>query len=264
NPTTMQPGTYFGLIQVLAPGAANTPQEVVAVLRVLPPGTALAPLVQPASLYFTLLPGQTSPGAQFLYVYDPTGTSKSFHATPSTGFIQVLPHDATISPTGPVRAIVQPGPLPSGTYNGSLTFQFSDGRLTAIPITFINLPGSASTPADRGGTKTEKSSPLSVACTPQKLLPVLISLVANFDVPAGYPQGLEAQVLDDCGNALAAGSVIVEFSNGDAPVKLASLNNGRWQGTWQTSARQTSQVTLKVTAVSQSLNLVGTGLVSGG
>ena len=53
NPAGLQPGVYYGLVTVVSAGAANTPQEVVAVLRVLPPGTDVAPVVQPSSLIFT-------------------------------------------------------------------------------------------------------------------------------------------------------------------------------------------------------------------
>jgi uncharacterized protein (TIGR03437 family) len=96
------------------------------------------------------------------------------------------------------------------------------------------------------------------------LLPSLISLGTGFNVPAGYPQGLDAQVVDDCGKPQLTGAVFVEFSNGDPPVKLSSLNNGRWDGTWKTGAQQVSQVTLTVTAKNPDLQLQGGSQVTGG
>jgi uncharacterized protein (TIGR03437 family) len=89
-------------------------------------------------------------------------------------------------------------------------------------------------------------------------------LGTGFSVPAGYPQGLEAQVVDDCGTPHVSGTVFVEFSNGDPPVRLSSLKNGRWDGTWKTGSQQVSQVTLTVTAKNPDLQLQGGNQVTGG
>src|SRR5205814_352511 len=76
NPAGLQPGVYYGLVKVRSAGAANTPQEVVAVLQVLPAGTdddRTAPIVQPSMLVFTGTVGTSSPSSQDVMVYDPTG-----------------------------------------------------------------------------------------------------------------------------------------------------------------------------------------------
>ncbi len=39
NPSSLQPGVYYGLVKLVPVGAANTPQEVVVVLQVLAAGT---------------------------------------------------------------------------------------------------------------------------------------------------------------------------------------------------------------------------------
>ena len=208
-----------------------------------------------------------------MLVYDPTGTNKSFRSGKTTvsggSWFVTLPGDATIGPNQPAQIVLQPvvDNLAPGTYQGTLTLQFSDGRVSPVGITLIVTSGgaklsgaavrssssSAVRPADAGG-----------GCTPTQLLPSLISLGTGFTVPAGYPQGLEAQVVDDCGTPHLSGSVFVQFTNGDPPVKLSSLNNGRWDGTWQTSAKQVSQVTLTVTAQNPDLQIKGEADVSGG
>jgi len=67
-------------------------------------------------------------------------TSKSFSSTASgAGSLVTLPTDATIPPTEPAQVVVQPivNNLAPGTYAGTLTLQFSDGRVSAVGITFV-------------------------------------------------------------------------------------------------------------------------------
>ena len=142
NPASLQPGFYYGLVTVVSPGAANTPQEVVVVLHVLPPGTDVAPIVQPSSLIFTSPAGESSPSSQTVLVYDPTGSSKSFRSgivASGSGQLVTLPTDATIPPTDPTQIVVQPivNNLAPGTYPGTLTLQFSDGRVNAVGVTLM-------------------------------------------------------------------------------------------------------------------------------
>jgi hypothetical protein len=130
NPSGLAAGVYYGLVQVVSAGAANTPQEVVAVLQVLPAGTDLAEIVQPSSLIFTAPAGASSPSSQNVRVYDPTGTGKSFSSVVvGSGSLVTLPIDAAIAPTGPAQIVVQPilNGLAPGTYPGTLTLQFSLG-----------------------------------------------------------------------------------------------------------------------------------------
>jgi len=243
NASGLAPGVYYGLVTITAPGAANTPQGVVAILQVLPAGTDIAPVVQPSSLDFTGPAGDSSPGSQNVAVYDPTGTSKSFRSGIVTvnggNWLVTLPSDATIPSNGPVNVVVQPivNNLTPGTYQGTLTLQFSDGRVSTVTIQFVVAGASAhARPVDTGDP-----------CTPTQLMPSLVTLGSGFSVPAGYPQGLEAQVFDNCGNPQVNGSVYVSFNNGDAPVKLQSLGNGVWDGTWPVGSTPAS-VTLTVAA----------------
>jgi uncharacterized protein (TIGR03437 family) len=153
--------------------------------------------------------------------------------------------------------------LKPGTYQGTLTLQFSDGRVSAIGITFVVTPaGTVSTANSR--TTRIRPADTTVTCTATQLVPKLTTLGPGFNVPAGFAQGLEAKVVDDCGSALQTGTVYVYFSNGDAPVKLNSLNTGRWDGTWVAGAQQVSQVTLTVEAHDVQGQLKGSNTVTGG
>jgi uncharacterized protein (TIGR03437 family) len=76
---------------------------------------------------------------------------------------------------------------------------------------------------------------------------------------------LQANVVDDCGNPLDTGSVVVSFSNGDPQLSLLSLRSGgQWQATWNPSNRETSQFTITVDAAAAQPVLQGSLQVSGG
>jgi uncharacterized protein (TIGR03437 family) len=187
-------------------------------------------------------------------VYDPTGTNKSFRSGIVTGdgatWLVTLPGDATIPSNQPSQIVVQPlvNGLAAGTYQGTVTLQFSDGTVSKVAVRFIVGTGTMSGGRVRANeTRLERRDSVSVACTQQQLLPSLLTLGSGFSVPAGYPQGLEAQVVDNCGIPQVDGTVFVQFDNGDAPVKMRSLGNGMWDGTWPVRT-QAALVTLTVIA----------------
>ncbi len=264
NPAGLAPGVYYGLVKVISPGASNTPQEAVAVLQVLAAGTDVAPIVQPATLIFSSPAGVSSPSSQIVSVYDPTGTNKSFRSgvvtTSGGNFLETLPTDATIAPSEPTEIVVQPlvNNLAPGTYTGTLTLQFSDGRVSTVGITFVVTGAAAAS-----GENPQAVPRDTTGCTPMTLNPQLTTLGQNFTVPAVFPQGLTALVTDNCGNPLTDGKVTVQFSTGQGATYMQSLNNGRWDVTWQTGSVQASSVTLTVLATDSTGNLTGQAQITG-
>ena len=256
NTAQMQPGVYYGLVTVRSTGAANTPQEVVVVLQLLPAGTDVAPIVQPGALVFSGTVGNSSPGSQDVLVYDPTGTNKSFRsgrATVNGGeWFVTLPGDATIARDQPARIVVQPlvNNLGPGSYQGTLTLQFSDGRVSTVGITFVVNGGTGTAGGKLIRRETpQETQPGSQCPTPSQLYPSLISLGSGFNVPTGFAEGLVAQVVDDCGAPVADGAVTVSASNDPAPPRnMLSHNNGRWDNTWTPTGTQAGAVSLTVTA----------------
>jgi uncharacterized protein (TIGR03437 family) len=262
NPAGLAPDVYYGLVKVISPGASNTPQEVVVVLQVLAAGTDVAPIVLPASLIFTSSVGLSSPSSQIVSVYDPTGTNKSFRSgivtTSGGNFLVTLPTDATIAQSEPTEIVVQPlvSNLAPGTYNGTLTLQFSDGTVSTVGITFV-VTGAGAT----SGQNPQAIPHDAGACAP--LIAQLTTLGQNFTVPAVYPQGLTALVTDNCGNALTDGKVSVKFPNGQGLTPMQSVGNGRWDVTWQTGLVQASSVTLTVLAADPTGTLTGQAQITG-
>jgi uncharacterized protein (TIGR03437 family) len=270
SPAGLDPGVYYGLVTVVSSGAANTPQVVVAVLHVLPPGAPVAPVVQPSSLIFSAPAGVSSPSSQNVFVYDPTGTSKSFSSgivTNGPGQLVTLPADATISPAEPTQIVVQPivNGLSPGAYPGTLTLQFSDGSVNAVGISFVVTGGPGLAGSSAVASRAIPLDSGTSVCTPTKLIPVLTTLSPSFNVLVGYPTGLSAKVMDDCGNPQTSGNVTVTFTNGDPPLGLTSLTNGTWQATWYAGTQSAGQsVKLTVTAVGTQPQISGTTEVDGG
>jgi uncharacterized protein (TIGR03437 family) len=261
NPKGLAAGDYYGLVQITAPGAANTPEMVTVFLTVLPAGADPGASVQPAELFFTATPGGGSPGAQEVLVYNVSALAQTFYlgASPAQFEIAELPDVATLDPSRPTSILLQPlGSFPAGTSSDFVNFQFSDGRIQTVKVNVIaGAPGS-------GGTGDLRPRDGSATCVPTKLIPALTTLSQSFTVTAGWPVALSVQSMDDCGNPQTAGSVNVAFSNGDPPLALSPLNDGTWQATWATGQSAGTPVTLTIRAVNNQANLMGTTLVNGG
>lgn len=85
-------------------------------------------------------------------------------------------------------------------------------------------------------------------------LTVVYRVVSDLDSPIEPPRSEE-----DCSFSLShsrqvfrfnggTGSVVATFSNGDPPLALESLQDGRWSGTWQARNASVTQVGITVTA----------------
>jgi uncharacterized protein (TIGR03437 family) len=255
NGSALPAGTYYGLVRVDAPGAANTPQVLTVFLRVLSANANVAGVVQPGQLLFTATAGGESPGSQLLQVYNIVAGAKSFQSQVSfnTGpSWTTLPRDATLDPQQATSIVVQPftNGLSAGVYSGVLTLQFSDGSISPVALTVVVSSAPATTTsADKSKARPDRSADAATSCTPTKLIPALTTLGQTFTVSAGWPTALIVNVVDDCGMPMQpTGSVAVNFSNGDPPLSLLSQGGGGWESTWQTGNASLTGVTLKIHA----------------
>ncbi len=82
-------------------------------------------------------------------------------------------------------------------------------------------------------------------------------------MPASFPTSIAARVVDDCGSPLTTGSVSASFSNGDPPLRLTSLRDGTWSGTWLSRNTNQRQVTITVNA-EQTATMRGSVQLTGG
>ena len=258
NSTGLAPGDYYGQIQVRAPAAGNTPQVVSVVLTVLPAGSDPGPLVRPSGLIFTAVAGGAAPASQQIQVANLASARSSFISgqLPLNLFTN-QPAEGVVIPGQPSTIVVQPNiaGLPPQVYRGTLTLQFADGTPRTVGLLFVVVGGSAPSAKPRGRGAGN--------CTPAALYPLSTSLGSDFSVPVAWPVALDVKVVDDCGDPLTGGSVVATFSNGDPPLTMASLKDGRWSGTWQARNPGASRVVVTMNAANTGGGLRGTALFSG-
>ncbi len=248
SPSGLTAGIYYGSVQVSSAGADNSPQFVSIILDVLPPGSNIGALIQPAGLLFTGIAGAESPGSQTVLVQSTNSPALTFHSGSITAggqnWFTVTPSDGTITQASPVRIVVQPqtAGLAPGIYRGTLTLSFSDGSTRNVDLVLV-LPAVA-------GSSTASSQLIAHAqgaCVPTTLVPVFTLLFAGSNAPAGFPGQMAVKVVDDCANPMTSGDVTVTFSNGDAQLPLVSLKDGTWVSTW-TPQHSASQIVVTANA----------------
>lgn len=262
--SSLPKGTYYALIRVDAPGAANTPQVLTVVAKVQAPGSDPGAVVRPAELLFTAGAGE-SPSSQNLFVYNVAAAPKTLHASPDKLLnVAVLPTDVTLDPNQPAQVVVQPFTkgLAAGVYNSVITLQFSDGRVLSANARVIVSAGANSGSGTLEQGHIADRSDVGAPCTPSKLVLASNTLAESLAVPAGYPVGLEVNVKDDCGTALSSGSVTATFSNSDPELQLQSLKNGLWNATWQTNSAGEGAVTITLRATDPQGKLQGSSVVN--
>ena len=249
-----------------AAGASNTPQFVSVILNVLPAGSNPGPLVLPTGLIFTEAAGGAAAGSQTITLANLIGSQMTFATGKLTNdganWFSVTPATGTATPTQAttLTVSVSSAGLSPAIRQGVLTLLFQDGSVRTVNLLYLLAASGVS--SHSAGV----SHPLaaSASCTPTKLLPLVTSLGSQFTVPAGWPNTLATQVVDDCGNSHVSGTVTATFSNGDPPLPLISLKNGNWTGTWQVRNASASVIAVTVNADNPSLNIAGSISVSGG
>jgi len=243
NPAGLRAGSYSGVIRVESTGAANSPQFVAVFFQVLPAGTAPPFQVRPSGLIFVRQAGTSDPGSQSVRIA--TSAPGDLQAVRGAftrdggNWLNTFPDRIGFSASQPAVFTIAPalGNLAPGTYFGAMALLFSDNTSQTVNVLFVITPSAAGSAADGAFAGI---GPTAAGCTPQRLFVTVSSLGSSFTSPVGYPATLEATVRDDCANLVPNATVVASFSNGDPPVKLNSLQNGAYVGTWKpgTSASQ--------------------------
>ena len=201
------------------------------------------------------------PGSQSILISNLGADTLSFGSAAATvdgrAWLQYQP-SAGVAGSSPAPIVVQPSlsGLPAGVYRGAVTLVFSDGSVRGVAVLLVVAPSGTASPASVKNRETTSG------CTPTRLLPLATSLGSNFSVPAAYPAAIEVTVVDDCGVPMSSGAVVTSFSNGDIPISLNNLRNGRWAATW-VSRTAAPQVTLSIAAELRQPALRGTTTITG-
>jgi len=244
NPGNLPVGQYYGLVQVAAPSAGNSPQVVSVLLNIVDPSQG-AVLVSPLGALIGSLSGTNLNGPVTLY--NLSNQALTYSSTVSTtdggNWLTVNPASGTVPAAGSTQITLGTNTpsLPPGTGQGVARFGFSNGMLQSVAVSSLSIPASSSA----GAVEPDAQS----GCATSSLVPTLTTLGPAFTVTQSQPQTLAISVVDNCHNPAPTAAVAASFSSGDKlSPPLVNQGNGVWTGTW-TPKTPGSQVTLSVVAL---------------
>jgi uncharacterized protein (TIGR03437 family) len=218
NAASLAAGTYFGRVDFSPSGIANATQSVEVALTVLPATATPDATLSTTGLVFVA--GKTTPAPQSVQLSNPSSRALTVSANVAmargTGWLSANASAITAAPAQSLTetVTVNPAGLAPGAYVGTLGFHIAETNTDHIVTILLVVP---------------KTAP----CTATQLLPVVTNLEGSFQIAAGFPVPLQAQVVDDCGVPLTAGSVMAYFPlTGDPSTSLIALGQGQWSGTW--------------------------------
>lgn len=222
------PGDYYGLARITAPGAAFSPQYVVAVLQVKAATQPVDLDLDTGGMVFTAFSGAQQSRRVF-NLNASSQTAVAFQASASTfdtaAWLSISPTSGTVSSlqSTALAITVDPRTLTAGVYRGEVTIVSADAAQT-VPVTLFVTDASAA----------PVSQSRAAACSANRMAVATTGLVNNFTVPAGWPATLAVEVRDNCGTAVSNATVVARFSNGDAPMTLdVDGLTGTYSATWQ-------------------------------
>jgi uncharacterized protein (TIGR03437 family) len=261
-------GSHYELISVSDPNAQNSPLMIEVVLDLAAANSPPLFDLTPSGLYYLAVSGGPRTAAQVVTVNTSSAAFVPFQVTTSTDdggnwFIASVASGRTSGQTpGTFSLLVDPSHLASGLHTAQANVLVS-GIIRTVIATVVLLPaaGQVSTP-DVGTAASDAIRPNAIGCAPSKIALTESGLVSNFSVPAKWPATLIVQLNDDCGGTVLNGSVVANFSNGDAPLTLRGDGQpGTYSATWQPgSVSPQMVVTLNATAGQlqpASLQLIG-------
>ncbi len=255
NPGGLPVGEYFGLVQVAASNAGNSPQVVSVLLNVVDPSQG-AVLVSPVGALVGSVGGTNLTGA--MTIYNLWNQAVSYTSTVSTtdggNWLGATPASGTVPASGSVQLTVaaNAAALPTGTGQGVVRVGFSNGIVQSVGVTSLSIPATASP----GGLAADASP---ASCQTGFLVPTVTSSIGpSFTVTQSQPVNLSVSVVDNCNNSISSATVTANFSDGDAAITLVPKGGGVWTGTWTPKAAQ-AHVTVSIipTTVVQGTKALG-------
>ena len=228
----LPPGAYYALLEVASPDAANSPQFTTVVLNQLEGDQDPGAIVDPRGLIFASTPTSPAPPAQSFRISNLTNGPIGFtlRGLTLTGDDWLAPTttDGIVSPGEPanIGVEVQTEGLDAGIYRGLLNLQFDGGRTQAVDVRLVVSP--------EAGAGLQPPARISQgACSRTEVAPVFRVLGGTSPIPAGWPTNIEVEVVDNCADQMAEGSVVADFTNISSPsLALEHLGSGLWGATW--------------------------------
>lgn len=237
DPAGLEPGEYYGRVEVTSGEADNTPQAATVLLKVLPPGSSQVPEVRPAGMVFISEEG-SDPPPQNTRITNLEGGNLGFVSVPLTSdrsaWLQYTPDVGQSTIEQPADLVVRPEHrnLSSAVRTGAINLLFTDtGETRAVRVLSVVAPRGL---ANAQGKSSQR---LLTGCPGATLRMQHLTLENSFVAVAGEPTDIRIRVIDDCGTPLtpdtAAHPLVSITSDSGDEVRLVHVQNGEWRGTWR-------------------------------
>ena len=245
----LTPGAYYGLLEVAAPDAANSPRHTTVVLNLLEGDQDPGPIVDPRGLIFASTPADPAPSPQSFRISNLTNRSIAFTLQGLTltggGWLAPTAAQGVVGPGEPrnIGVQVQPEGLGAGIYRGVLRLQFDGGLSRTVEVLLVVSPEAVTSLKPPAGVPQG-------ACSRTEVAPLFKVLGGTSPIPAGWPAAIEVEVVDNCANMMTDGSVVVDFASIASPsLALGHAGSGLWTATWNVpAAGSPSMAAVTVTA----------------
>jgi uncharacterized protein (TIGR03437 family) len=232
----LAPGIYDVLVELSAEGARNSPQILLARLRVLDPSSPPIPTVRPGSLVLVATSGATQTG--IVTIASSGGTNLSYQltarTTDSSDWLVASPSSGPLAGSADQSNIsieAHAETLTPGYYTGQVAFNFSNGTTQEVGVLLVVTP-SATLISSNGSSAGKGTAALEgpTSCAPASQRPWVVSLTSNVPTPTAWPVGIRAAVVDNCGNPVSRSSVIAVIASGSASdqVVLQPIGDGQY------------------------------------
>ncbi len=259
---SLRAGVYDSLVTITATGAVNSPQIFLARLRVQSAGSGPVPILQPGGLVFTATAGDPRGRVAAINLASSGGAALNYVASARTDdgarWLSISSGIGTItSSADPTQVLVQasPGGLPAGNYTGRVAFSFDTGYTTEVVALLVVAPAIDSI-RENVGAAQDSGAPRRAVCAPERQTPHITSITNNLQLPVGWPAGIRAVVVDNCGSPVTRSSVIATIATprGAEYLTLQALGEGQYSANY--NLESTGSYPIFVTAT-------GSGLVAG-
>jgi uncharacterized protein (TIGR03437 family) len=265
NPGQLTPAAYYGVIEVSAEGARNSPELFTVVMRIVPADTPAIAAPSPSGLVFPVVEGSAQSAAQAVTIFTSSTQAVPYRVwsqpnSEGASWLQATPTSGTTSTQSPTRfsVSVQPGTLKPGVYQGAVNVYLlarGSTEVRSVNVTMVVRPR----PAAAAAAETANGR-AAEGCIPSRLAATHTGLVSNFSTNVGHPTPINLRVLDDCGDVVNGAQAVLSFSNGDPPLVLTNLLNGNYAATWAPRSASTP-VTIRAdvaqATLSTSIELAG-------